>query len=396
MNDVQLTPIQSFASIALLIVLMAILVGSIMSWIEFLAAIFQGRKAVASGNAVPSNISEWSGAAATEPQATVGAVDIVVTLFVLLALFFVARVIWLTSVGAEPTEENTPRVAWMASISRATSISGATQNAGETQKSPATPVPLTAKPITQRQFLFSGFAIGAQLLCVLAMTAFIRNRTGCALKKLGWRTDRLAADLRLGLKCFLMMTPAILVINAVLQNVTETPYDHPIQEMIKQYPWLLGIAFWQAAIVAPISEEFGFRVLLVGWFESIHFAKDKLAAFFIGLPAKKLEDPVLSSNLLEQTDGLVPTDGAEAAAEATGGSKRIQLPWWPPLLSGTLFGLAHSSYGVSWISLIVFGIVLGRVYQIRQSVIPVILVHMLFNGLNLCLLALSLVIPMAK
>ena len=68
-------------------------------------------------------------------------------------------------------------------------------------------------------------------------------------------------------------------------------------------------------------------------------------------------------------------------------------PWWPTLLSGTLFGLAHFSYGVSWVALILFGIVLGRLYQIRQSIIPVIMVHFMFNGMNIVILGLSLILP---
>ena len=73
--------------------------------------------------------------------------------------------------------------------------------------------------------------------------------------------------------------------------------------------------------------------------------------------------------------------------------KEYNPPWWPSLLSGTLFGFAHFNYGVSWVALIVFGMVLGRLYQLRQSIIPVIAVHVLFNSMNVTMLGLSILLP---
>ena len=273
------------------------------------------------------------------------------------------------------------------------------------------------KTVSQSQFFFSGFAISAQLVCVILMTIFICARTGCSLKKLGWRLDQLPGDLQAGLRCFLMMTPVILVLNAVLQGVTKTPYEHPIQEMIKLYPWLLGIAFWQAAIVAPISEEFAFRVLLIGWFESIHFGKNKFLTFLFGMSTTPTQSE--SAMVIDQTAAfslspkvaggdignpynspaisILGNSGSASPIDSQADEMAFvgyRPPWWPALLSGTLFGLAHFSYGVSWVALIIFGVVLGRLYQIRQSIIPVIMVHFLFNGMNIIMLGLSLLLPL--
>lgn len=223
--------------------------------------------------------------------------------------------------------------------------------------------------------------------------------------KLGWRLDHVAGDLRAGLQCFLMLTPIILILNAILQGLTKSSYEHPIQEMIKQYPWLLGIAFWQAAIVAPVSEEFAFRVLLIGWFESIQFGRDKISAFILGYTLehpeehmKPIKSPLLpmlvpdSSNPYEilLTQPVVPVSELNLDERP---KEEYCPPWWPVLLSGTLFGLAHVNYGVSWVALIVFGIVLGRLYQLRQSILPVIVVHVLFNSMNVTMLGLSLLLP---
>jgi len=402
---------QSLALAVILSMLLVVLGGSVIEWAKW----FAGRR----NKIKPSQ-------KAPGPQATVGLVDIVVAIFLLLVLFAMAATTWRVLAGPAGFKMQDPQpVEASSGIDSNATVAGSTstdsENTSESGNGSDADNATAAKAdkpktISKSQFLFSGFAISAQLVCVVFMTIFICGRTGCSLKKLGWRVDQLAGDLQAGLRCFLMMTPVILVLNAVLQGVTKTPYEHPIQEMIKLYPWLLGIAFWQAAIVAPISEEFAFRVLLIGWFESIHFGKYKLFAFVFGMnttpsqavPAMAINDieafalsPVHASGDKENPYNASTT----AASVLSGSASPIALsademvidgyipPWWPALLSGTLFGLAHFSYGVSWVALIVFGIVLGRLYQIRQSIIPVIMVHFMFNGMNIIMLGLSLMIP---
>ncbi len=424
-----LTLAQSMALGAICSMFLVVLGGSIVEWAKWIG----GRR----NQVKPSR-------KACGPQATVGFVDILVAFFLLLMLFAMAATTWRIFAGPSGFKMQDPQpVEAASSIDTGTAVAesnssdsknsteagnGAIADDGtdvadnseiadetDSKAGDVKTKPVKTKTVTQNQFLFSGFAISAQLVCVILMTVFICGRTGCSLKKLGWRVDQLSGDLQAGLRCFLMMTPVILVLNAVLQGVTKTPYEHPIQEMIKLYPWLLGIAFWQAAIVAPISEEFAFRVLLIGWFESIHFGKNKLLTFLFGMSTTPTQVETVSLSPGMGTFALSPINAggdtgnpynAPASALVMSGSpsqfdlKADEMasdsytpPWWPALLSGTLFGLAHFSYGVSWVALIIFGIVLGRLYQIRQSIIPVIMVHFMFNGMNIVMLGLSLMLP---
>ena len=238
-----LSPVQSLALGVMWVLLLAVLGGSIIAWSKWIARYRNSEK--------PDRI-------ATGPQAIVGFVDILVSVLLLFTLFLLAPVAWRTlGLPVAPTKQE-PTLNAVAPI-EVESVASA--DASHADSSNATTINvgkgLAVKPaaMTQYQFLHTGFAMSAQLLCVILMTVFICNRKRCALKKLGWRSDQVAGDLRAGLQCFLMMTPVILILNAVLQGLSKTPYEHPIQEMIKQYPWLLGIAFWQAAIVAPVSEE---------------------------------------------------------------------------------------------------------------------------------------------
>lgn len=387
-----LTQVQALALGLTCALLFAVLGGSLIEWSKCITGYLNKEK--------PDRV-------ARSPQATVGLIDLLVTALALVMFFFLAAVSW-RALGLPlnvKTSQTTPT-----SVARDELANSAeSDSSSEAIESSDLPPP---KPngISQIQFIYSGFAMSAQLLCVVLMTFFIAGRTGCSLKKLGWRTDQIMGDVRAGFQCFLMMTPCILVMNGLLQNITQTPYEHPVQEMIKQYPWLLGIAFWQAAIVAPISEEFAFRVLLIGWFESIHFGRDKVFALMFGTTEGKSEQLIEHQVEVEEEPLLIDRSNPYGAPRAVVKlPQRVGLedhesdvsyvcapykaPWWPTLFSGMLFGLAHFSYGVSWISLIVFGVVLGRLYQQRQSIIPVILVHVLFNAVNVLLLGLSLAIP---
>ena len=65
-------------------------------------------------------------------------------------------------------------------------------------------------------------------------------------------------------------------------------------------------------------------------------------------------------------------------------------------MSGTAFGLAHLGHGVAPVSLILFGIVLGYLYQRTHRLVPSITAHMLFNSYSMVLLWLQLEAPPAN
>ncbi|MEI7461184.1 MAG: CPBP family intramembrane glutamic endopeptidase [Pirellula sp.] len=397
MTPVSLTPVQILASLAVAGLLLAILAGSIVCW----ALWFSGRRLKST---------------ATGPQATIGLIDVAMTIVVLFMLIFLAVSSWRTIFNSAEREDiQVVRVSEQQPATETETID-ATEAASESSE--AVNLAPAKKELTEKQFLFSGFTITTQLICVVLMTGFICARTGCSLKRLGWRSDQCVGDLLAGLQCFLMVTPPLFLFNAILVQFTEIPYEHPIQKMLEQYPWLLGVAFWQASIVAPISEEFAFRTLLVGWFESIHYSRNKFSAWMFGLQESKpslgtqdhidvsspkgAANPIAVHSNLELSPAVgpcavepldPPAVSIASSAQESATSKPFVPPWWPAILSGVFFGLAHFSYGVSWVNLILFGIVLGRLYQIRQSLIPVILVHMLFNSLSIALFGLKIWMP---
>jgi membrane protease YdiL (CAAX protease family) len=379
-SSMELTPFQLLLSFLLVAVFFSVLVGCVVSW----ALWFSGVR--------PKQV-------ARKPLATVGFIDVLMTFVLMVLLFGTAGAAWKMVNGSSSATQETDLVSVAPNSVSAGSVTDGEQE--ETKSSSQSQDP----PYTEKQFLFSGFAITAQLIGVLCISAFVVARTTCTFSSIGWRFDQVSDDLRAGLQSFLMVTPPVLVMNMMLVKWTNVPYDHPIQKMIEGYPWLLGVAFWQACIVAPISEEFAFRTLLIGWFESIHFGFNKAVAFLFGIrpeqrqmgtedqtPTERVRVPMIADG------GYAVDASSHATADVPIGSRseecsEYQPPWWPSLVSGVLFGLAHASYGVSWVNLSILGIVLGRLYQRRQSLIPVILVHFLFNSLSILMFGIKLAMP---
>lgn len=295
----------------------------------------------------------------------------------------------------------------------------------------------SAEKLSSRQVVLSGvFALG-ELLAVFVVGIFMRARTGSRCASMGWHPRVAGRDIGIGIVILMMTLPLLLMLSAAVNAISGVTYNHPVIDMMKQFPWLLGVVAWQAVIVAPIAEEFFFRSVLIGWLESIHFGRTKNAAIFGWNPIRRRDNSVAMSHESTfmpieketiqspnpeskrndsqappnpQSDALfqnpyfasprINTDPKpiletprERVGDNDGTVGEFHPPWWPAIVSGILFGVAHISYGLSWIPLAVFGIVLGRVYQFRQSLIMCITIHMVFNAINLLNLWLSLGLP---
>lgn len=365
------TPVQMMAMWIGTLLVLSICIGSILAWLKWL-----------SGNR-PKNV-------ATKPMATVGLVDVIATAVFLLTSAAVTMVIW--QLAVKPLLGDT-----LSQLQAPTELQAPADLQAPAAEPPApTVAPPTSVALTADRFLFSGFVYTAELICVLLATVFICTRTNCAIRQLGWRTDRWQADLLAGFQVYLMVTPVILILNTFLSQWTGVPYVHPIHEMIKTHPWLLMVAFWLVSVVAPVFEEFAFRTVLIGWFESIHIGKNKLAAIAFGEPATELATVTFTVPASEPSIAPASESSHEPAIDEPACLPNLvqySPPWWPAILSGIIFGLAHFSYGVSWVNLSLLGIVLGRLYQVRQSLIPVIVVHCLFNSTSIVFLGIQMLLP---
>jgi|694.fasta_scaffold48271_4 membrane protease YdiL (CAAX protease family) len=260
-------------------------------------------------------------------------------------------------------ENEKPRDEVVDSVSTASDVGTETGNeasAVENVKSAAAEKgEATETPSWLTPYLTLALLLGA-LLSVLVL--LLRTRTSPV--QLGLVNRELFRDLWIGALVFLWVTPLVMVVAAVVNNLLGVEYQHPVVDAMKENPYMLPSLFFGAVVCAPIWEEYAFRGLLIGWFDSIRQSGGNPLKIFLGA-------------------GNRIADREEVSAYA---------PWWPAILSGVFFGGAHVGYGVSWVPLMVLGTVLGRLYQVRRSIVPCVVVHGLFNSLSMVGLAVEVLV----
>ena len=107
-------------------------------------------------------------------------------------------------------------------------------------------------------------------LAMVLSILMLRLTTGATAADLGWNPRRLLSDVRLGVLAFVAIVPVVFAIQAALAKVLDWESSHPLVKLTEEHPTVLvrtlvGLA---AIVVAPMVEEFGFRILLQGWFEA--------------------------------------------------------------------------------------------------------------------------------
>ncbi|MEY4567180.1 MAG: hypothetical protein RLY14_2150, partial [Planctomycetota bacterium] len=138
-----------------------------------------------------------------------------------------------------------------------------------------------------------------QLLAMFVGTVWIAAQTGCRIGEVGWSIRRVGYDLLVGLGAALLFIPLIQILMATLVFSLKMEYDHPLFEAMEKGPvWLMyGGAVFAAVLVAPITEEFLFRVLLQGLLEANAKRHFSFKTFFWGSP---LKDQSLAMNIVSE------------------------------------------------------------------------------------------------
>jgi membrane protease YdiL (CAAX protease family) len=246
---------------------------------------------------------------------------------------------------------------------------------------------------------------GGYLLTVLLVTAWIVLRYQTTPAVLGWSTKQLGSKLLIGVMAGLVAIPIVLAISAAVSIGFQTEYEHPILESMKTegtFSTFL-LALFCATIAAPIAEEFLFRVLIQGWLQSIPFSNiqqillGRLDSFSqpaisiagdtgIGSETDNPYSPATVSGTQEQppeSSSPLSQNGEADAPSPSARESKSSAPFWPSLVSGTLFGLAHWEYGLSFVPLIVLGVILGLLYRATLSIWPCIMVHFMLNATSM-------------
>lgn len=270
-------------------------------------------------------------------------------------------------------------------------------------------------PLQPRQqvVLLAGFSVGTVLMWCFSLL-WLRWRAGASRDDLGWPQGTWASDLVLGLVAFLMLVVPMLGIHFLVQRMWRTEATHPFIEIVVRDPRpLFLIPVIVAGVgVAPVVEEFLFRVYLQGWLERLpspwawwhgsmqppevrrpspaaECGPDVVAAEWISAAAPPAAAPphvdTQAGPAREEgwADAYRPPHVADslAAAPATPGPDPTHppSPWWPVGASGLLFAVAHIGQGPAPIPLFFLGLGLGYLYHRTHRVLPCIVVHFLVN-----------------
>lgn len=239
----------------------------------------------------------------------------------------------------------------------------------------------------------------ATLLTTIISAAFILLRNGFNTVQLGWSWQSLRADLKLGVGAFLLLVGPTLTIQFFFVVMMGIESSHPLVEVLKENVLFFPICAISAVIIAPICEEYLFRVLCQGWMQKVSWEDVDGQIILMGEPqavAGSVSDQPAAgdSSLVEQADASNPyrpplsADHNEVAKSDDPGEQRLVL--LPIVLSSLLFALLHYSHGPDWIALFFLAMGLGYIFQRTHRILPCIVVHLLLNALSMTMVLLSM------
>jgi len=247
---------------------------------------------------------------------------------------------------------------------------------------------------------------GGQLVACAAALAFFLIRYG-SLAAIGLHWKTAGSDLKIGLKSFVMVIPAVLFLQWALVQILA--YKHPTMEMLAENAnGLTLMAAWASAVVAaPIFEEVFFRGVLQGWLQRVGpgiadrvllggwDSQSEQAATLdaandpTGANAGDQQD----SESIEAKSSNSSDDNPYSAPRKFGPAYRllggetdeshVSDSWWPIVLTSLLFALAHVGQGPAPIPLFFFGLVLGYIFRRTNSILPCIVLHMMLNAFSM-------------
>ena len=246
-------------------------------------------------------------------------------------------------------------------------------------------------------------SVVAQLASFALAVIILRHRSRATPVDLGWDAVPAARDVALGLGAFVALLVPVYAIQAALVEWVDVPYEHGLIDALNVDKSLVNFALCtlMAVIIAPLTEEFLFRLVLQGWFERAEaiLLGDRLSdrqeeteteVEDVGdQQMSDFETPLAPENPYLSPDLVTPPPEAESSPQP------CRAPRWPRglvpvLLSSSLFALAHLGQGAAPTPLFFLAIGLGYLYRRTHRLLPCILVHMLINATSMAMMGLAL------
>ncbi len=254
-----------------------------------------------------------------------------------------------------------------------------------------------AAELPPRGMLLLFLADAAGSLAALALVAaLLVVRCGAKPRDLGLTLRAAGRDLRLGVLGFFAVLVPIYGLQVLATALFQPSSEHPLIKLLKESPeplLMLGAAV-AAVLVAPVVEEFFFRVMLQGWLEGIAMRSEppqdaSPAADDAAPPSDQANAPPAPETAEQQNPYASPAaENERQAAISTPEAKRLMV--WPIVGSSALFASVHIGHGVDFIPLFFLSLALGYLYQRTHRLWPSMILHTCLNATSLVMLWLSL------
>ena len=242
----------------------------------------------------------------------------------------------------------------------------------------------------------------ANLLTMLLAVAWLVGRCGARWSDFGLASDRAWQDIVLGIVGFVAVSLPVYALQFLLSHLSSR--QHPIIETLGRQPdnWLFLLSGLSAVAVAPVAEEFFFRVLLQGWLESLGEAPqfdggtgeagapvlaDNQPPAAADVPAADVPAAVLPERSVVFGDAF-----RSPATDDVSRSRPLRTqpnqPWDTAAIGITslVFALLHLGQGWAPVPLFFLSLALGWLYQRTHRLLPSLVVHVCLNGCSLLML----------
>ncbi len=226
----------------------------------------------------------------------------------------------------------------------------------------------------------------SSVVALLVTLGLLRATTDCDGQDLGLLPPNLVNDVGLGVNAFLLLSAPVFGLQMLLSLIWRE--DHPLVKVILDDPSIEFFVYSaiSAACIAPVVEEFFFRLLVQGWLE-------KLDRMVHQLPAEDRPPAAIAPPTGDDVDEEYDRDTenpylipfGSPLAEPRGKRQADERPgtYLPVIASSLLFALAHFGQGPAPVPLFFLALGLGYLYRQTHRIMPCIVVHFLVNSVSL-------------
>ena len=202
-------------------------------------------------------------------------------------------------------------------------------------------------------------------------SAILARWTGANAANFGIELGRVPKEFLRGIVAWPILAPAVFGVNFLVLRILKVRVPHAVETLAGQNPGPMtwAMIFFAAVVVAPVTEEFLFRGVLLGWLNRV-------------ATGRKTADRMIVDDLPDTSQASINGDVSVDPPVAFEGFRLLMAN----LLVSFVFAALHGQVWPTPIPLFVLAMALGTIYQRTGSLIAPIALHMTFNGISTAML----------